>query len=184
MIEFNYDKLREVIGFPTFIEENVLKIEQGVCFKQLVFEYEGLFYEIEGAILPLDKHDDYEAYFEVECNGKVICKQVELVEVQTHAWIAKNGIKKEVEQLRIELSNELRKLPISDIEKIKVSLGKKYKGKTVKEIYCTDSDFIVWCKNNPPVYKLINKFVRDKEKGRLAMIVYYDMVDFLKNQGS
>ena len=183
-MEFDYNLLKNEIGFPVFIEENIIKIEDGMCFKQLIFSFKGSFYEIEGFALPVDKHNEYDLFFASQ--GIIKCNEVERVEIVSHTWRKKDSIDeldKKIEDLRKDLSLELERLSMNSLGEIIVSFGNKYRGLTVKEIHNKDKKYIEWLRDNPPQYNVINDYVRDKERSRLALILYMDSLEFLYQQG-
>ncbi len=186
MTIFNYEDLKEDINFPCFIEENIIKLDKDECYKQLIFEYDNKYYEVV-AELELSKHDDYDYYFSTVCQGKVICQEVEKLEVNVQVWKSKQSmveLEEQLKKMRKSITKELSNMSIPELGNIIVQFGNKHKGKTVKQVYSEDKEFIVWTKNNPPVYNVFNKFVYEKEKSRLAMIIYMESIEYLNFQGA
>ena len=50
-------------------------------------------------------------------------------------------------------------------------------------MYIQDKEFIKWIKNNPPTYNSFNKYVQEKERSRLALILYMESIEYLGFQG-
>ena len=177
---FMYSDLKKHRGFP--LEKNIIKIEDGQVFYEIIFEYHDNFYKIENISLNLDKYNDLDYYFEIIKENEVKAILVEKVETVTYTWktVEENDqiLKKEIETINDELS----KLSLGELGKIVNIYGKKHKGKTVEYIYNNDVDFIKWVKENPPKYSQFNEYVRKKERSRLALIYYLEGRLFLQKQ--
>lgn len=185
MPTFDLEYLKKEINFPNFVEENLIRIEDNKCYKQLIFELKDKFYEIMFCN-QVDRHEDYDDYFSIICEGKVPCTEVEKFEVTSHIWKSKDSIEqlnKQIEQMREDIVNELKDFPLTKLENITIMFGNKHKGKSVRQVYIQDKEFIKWIKNNPPTYNSFNKYVQEKERSRLALILYMESIEYLGFQG-
>lgn len=78
---------------------------------------------------------------------------------------------------------EITYLNIFELGDIKNDFGRKYKNISIKNIYQKDKQYLKWVKNNTNEIIIKDNISFEMEYSRLAMILYYDMMDFIKNQG-
>lgn len=86
------------------------------------------------------------------------------------------------EQYKKEIEN-LENKSLEELGNIVNLFGNKYKGKLIKEIYKENPGYFEWLKTLNNDNYIGNKYYFDIEYSKRAMIIYYDIMDYLKNVG-
>ena len=87
-----------------------------------------------------------------------------------------------MEQYKKELL-ELQNKTLEELGNIENHFGNKYRGQKIRDIYSKNPEYLKWVKELVEENYIGNDYYFQIEYSRQAMILYYDLIEFLKSGG-
>lgn len=78
---------------------------------------------------------------------------------------------------------ELQNKSLEELGNIENYFGNKYKGIKIKDIYKKNPEYLKWVKELAEENYMGNDYYFKIEYSRQAIILYYDLIEFLRNSG-
>lgn len=78
--------------------------------------------------------------------------------------------------------DDLSNMSLDELGSIVNCFGKKHKNIKISEIYKKDPNYILWVKKIKKNNYILNRYFADIEISKRAMTLYYDLMEYLKNQ--